>query len=189
MSRTETNPYSYATRFGVTRSLPEQGRPRDEVLDELRAMASEEDAFWETGRCSGTIYCGDHEHYAFLNDAFGLFAHVIFTPWLNGERSPVDDRRARAGFHNVSVHTQPEDIVRAVLEGVAYNDRWLHEAVESFAKRRLDPIRRWVSLRPVVPDPRGRAGPRRRARRALGQRAPARSRRVHGPLARRALRG
>jgi xylulokinase len=67
--------------------------------------------------------------------------NVIFTPWLNGERSPVDDPRARAGFHNVSVNTRPEQLVRAVLEGVAYNDRWLHEAVESFAKRRLDPIR------------------------------------------------
>ena len=39
-------------------------------------MAVEEDAFWETGKCSGTMYCGDHEHYAFLNEAFGLFAHV-----------------------------------------------------------------------------------------------------------------
>jgi xylulokinase len=67
--------------------------------------------------------------------------NVIFTPWLNGERSPVDDRRARAGFHNVSVNTRPEDLVRAVLEGVAYNDRWLHEAVEKFANRRLEPIR------------------------------------------------
>ena len=39
-------------------------------------MAHEEDAFWETGRCSGTMYCGDHDHYAFMNEAFGLFAHV-----------------------------------------------------------------------------------------------------------------
>ena len=68
-------------------------------------------------------------------------ANVIFTPWLNGERSPVDDRNARSGFHNVSVNTRREDLVRAVLEGVAYNARWLHDAVESFAKRRLDPIR------------------------------------------------
>jgi xylulokinase len=28
-----------------------------------------------------------------------------------------------------------------VLEGVAYNSRWLNEAVEGFAKQRLDPIR------------------------------------------------
>ena len=35
--------------------------------------------------------------------------------------------------------TTRADLVRAVLEGVAYNSRWLHEAVERFAKRRLDP--------------------------------------------------
>jgi xylulokinase len=66
---------------------------------------------------------------------------VLFTPWLNGERSPVDDRRARGGFHNMSVTTSRADLVRAVLEGVAYNNRWLHEAVEHFTKRQLDPIR------------------------------------------------
>lgn len=66
---------------------------------------------------------------------------VLFTPWLAGERSPVTDRRARGGFHNLSLATSRADLVRAVLEGVAYNNRWLHEAVERFAGRRLDPIR------------------------------------------------
>src|SRR5215472_8143117 len=66
----------YQDRFAVTRALPERGRPREDVLAELRAMATEEDAFWETGKCSGTMYCGDHDHYAFMNEAFGLFAHV-----------------------------------------------------------------------------------------------------------------
>jgi sphinganine-1-phosphate aldolase len=68
--------YPYAGRFEVHRTLPGRGRDRDDVLAELRAMAKEEDAFWETGRCSGTMYCGDHAHYDFLNQAFGLFAHV-----------------------------------------------------------------------------------------------------------------
>jgi xylulokinase len=66
---------------------------------------------------------------------------VLFTPWLAGERSPVDDRNARAGFHNLSLDTGRAALVRAVLEGVAYNNRWLHEAVERFAGRRLDPVR------------------------------------------------
>lgn len=66
---------------------------------------------------------------------------VLFTPWLAGERSPVHDRRARAGFHNLSLATTRAELIRAVLEGVAYNNRWLHEAVERFAGRRLDPIR------------------------------------------------
>ena len=68
--------YPYAERFEVNRRLPEHGRPRAEILEELRSIAGEEDAFWETGKYSGTIYCGDHEHYGFLNEAFGLFAHA-----------------------------------------------------------------------------------------------------------------
>ncbi len=71
-----SNDYPYAGRFGVNRVLPEQGLPRDQILAELQAMAADEDATWESGRVSGTMYCGDHEHYAFLNEAFGLFAHV-----------------------------------------------------------------------------------------------------------------
>ncbi len=66
---------------------------------------------------------------------------VIFTPWLSGERSPVDDRNARGGFHNLSLGTTRAHMVRAVLEGVAYNSKWLHDAVERFVKRRLDHVR------------------------------------------------
>src|SRR5689334_12283091 len=67
--------YPYKDRFSVNRALPEEGRAREDVLAELRTMAGEEDAVWEGGRCSGTMYCGDREHYAFLTQAFGLFAH------------------------------------------------------------------------------------------------------------------
>ena len=68
--------FPYQDRFAVHRTFPEQGSPRDEVMAELRAMAAEEDAAWESGKCSGTMYCGDHDHYHFLRDAFGLFGHV-----------------------------------------------------------------------------------------------------------------
>jgi sphinganine-1-phosphate aldolase len=66
----------YNDRFPVQRRLPEQGRPREDILTELDVMAKEEDAFWETGKCSGTMYCGDHDHYDFLTQAFARFAHV-----------------------------------------------------------------------------------------------------------------
>ena len=68
--------YPYADRFLVNRVLPAKGRSHQEILDELQTMATEEDSFWETGKCSGTMYCGDHDHYAFLTEAFGLYAHV-----------------------------------------------------------------------------------------------------------------
>jgi xylulokinase len=66
---------------------------------------------------------------------------VIFTPWLAGERTPVADRNARGGFHNLSLSTSRADLVRAVLEGVAYNDRWTLDIVERFVGRRLDRLR------------------------------------------------
>jgi glutamate/tyrosine decarboxylase-like PLP-dependent enzyme len=70
------SPFPYADRVPVHRTLPENGTPRAEVLESLRSMAAEEDRSWESGRCSGTMYCGDHDHYAFLNEAFALFSHV-----------------------------------------------------------------------------------------------------------------
>jgi xylulokinase len=66
---------------------------------------------------------------------------VIFTPWLAGERPPIDNDDARAGFHNLSLSTSRAHLVRAVLEGVAYNSRLLFEDVERFTERRLEPIR------------------------------------------------
>jgi glutamate/tyrosine decarboxylase-like PLP-dependent enzyme len=67
--------YPHAERYPVARGLASEGRDRSEILAELGEMAKGEDAYWETGRCSGTMYCGDHDHYAFMNEAFGLFAH------------------------------------------------------------------------------------------------------------------
>jgi xylulokinase len=66
---------------------------------------------------------------------------VVFTPWLAGERSPVSDKRVRAGFNNLSVTTNNADLIRAVLEGVATNSAWLFKYVEKFAGRTLTPVR------------------------------------------------
>jgi xylulokinase len=65
---------------------------------------------------------------------------VIFTPWLNGERTPVDDYATRGGFYNQSLHTTREHLVRAVFEGVAYNSRWLLKYVEQFIHQRVQAI-------------------------------------------------
>ena len=66
---------------------------------------------------------------------------LIFTPWLYGERTPVEDPWVRGGFHNLSLGHTRGHLVRAVLEGVACNARWLLGAVESFARRRMEPLR------------------------------------------------
>jgi glutamate/tyrosine decarboxylase-like PLP-dependent enzyme len=56
--------------------MPSEGRSRDSIIAELEEFARGEDAAWESGKCSGTMYCGDHSHYEFLGRAFELFAHV-----------------------------------------------------------------------------------------------------------------
>jgi len=66
---------------------------------------------------------------------------TVFTPWLAGERTPVADSHVRGGFHNLSLTTTRADLVRAVMEGVAYNNHWLLGYVEKFVKQPLDPIR------------------------------------------------
>jgi glutamate/tyrosine decarboxylase-like PLP-dependent enzyme len=60
----------------VQARLPKQGRDRAALLGELRRMAGIEDARWASGQVSGTYYHGGKEHYAFLNQVFGLFSHV-----------------------------------------------------------------------------------------------------------------
>jgi xylulokinase len=65
---------------------------------------------------------------------------LIFTPWLYGERTPVDDRHVRGSLHNLSLDTTREHMIRAVFEGVAYNTRWLLGYVEKFIRRPFDSI-------------------------------------------------
>jgi len=65
---------------------------------------------------------------------------VLYTPWVWGERAPVEDRTVRAGLYNLSLHNTRADVIRAFLEGVALNTRWLLAPVQRFLGRRVDVI-------------------------------------------------
>jgi glutamate/tyrosine decarboxylase-like PLP-dependent enzyme len=56
--------------------LPEKGLDGDEVLKEIVYMSTEENKKWQGGQCSGTMYHGGMEHYAFLNKVFSLFSSI-----------------------------------------------------------------------------------------------------------------
>ncbi len=66
---------------------------------------------------------------------------VLFTPWLAGERSPVEDKNIRGTWLNVSFRTDRAALVRSVMEGVAYNVRWLFEPYEKMLGRPVRSIR------------------------------------------------
>lgn len=97
---------------------------RDDVLD---PGAPREDTFDRFGELASGAPAGSGK--------------VIFTPWLYGEHTPVANPYLRAAFSNVSLRTTRADMIRAVMEGVAYNTRWLMGGVESFIGREFAAIR------------------------------------------------
>ncbi len=68
--------HPYAGRFEVHATMPDEPVSREQILDELRQMSTEEDRKGDTGRVSGSIYSGDHDHYHFQVEAFGYYGHA-----------------------------------------------------------------------------------------------------------------
>ncbi len=66
---------------------------------------------------------------------------VLYTPWIFGERVPVDDLALRAGLFNVSLHNTRADLLRAVFEGIALNTRWMLGPVNRFLGTSVTSIR------------------------------------------------
>ncbi|MBI3781998.1 MAG: FGGY-family carbohydrate kinase [Deltaproteobacteria bacterium] len=63
---------------------------------------------------------------------------LIFTPWINGVLVPADDPYTRSAFFNQSARTTRAHYARAVMEGVAFNLRWLKAPIEKFIGRRFE---------------------------------------------------
>ncbi|HEX3027062.1 MAG TPA: FGGY-family carbohydrate kinase [Clostridia bacterium] len=54
---------------------------------------------------------------------------VLFHPYPMGERSPRWNSAATAAFLGIDINTRREDMIRAVLEGVAYNLKCIYESL------------------------------------------------------------
>lgn len=51
--------------------------------------------------------------------------HLVFTPWLLGERCPVSTTTERGTIFNLGFEHTRAHFLRALLEGIAYNLRWI----------------------------------------------------------------
>jgi xylulokinase len=60
---------------------------------------------------------------------------LIFTPWINGVMAPSEDPHTRSAFFNQTARTTRGHYTRAVMEGIAFNLRWLKGHVEKFIGR------------------------------------------------------
>jgi xylulokinase len=62
---------------------------------------------------------------------------LLFAPWLHGSRSPFEDPHVRGMFLNIGLDTGKRQMIRAVVEGIAYNKRLLLDG----QSRRVTPSR------------------------------------------------
>ena len=65
---------------------------------------------------------------------------VIFAPWLHGNRAPFEDEYARGVFFNIGLTTGKRMMIRAVVEGIIFHQKWLLESARKHF-RTSDPVR------------------------------------------------
>ena len=57
--------------------------------------------------------------------------NLIFVPWMKGEKAPILDDSARGAFLGLTLNHSREHLVRSVMEGVAFNIRWVRDKMKS----------------------------------------------------------
>ena len=82
--------------------------------------------------CESVLHTSDYakEQEKITMDRLGR-NRVYFLPYLMGERSPINDTDARGLFIGMTMDTAREDLVQAVLEGVAFAIRDCFEVARS----------------------------------------------------------
>ena len=88
------------------------------AADELNTAPAPADVYERIGRLAASVPAGSER--------------LLFLPWLNGAGPPSGDGAIRGGFLNQSLRTGRAHALRAVMEGVANNLRWLSDSVERF---------------------------------------------------------
>lgn len=77
------------------------------------------------------------QRFAELEDALARTSSgaggVLFLPWLAGSMSPATAAEMRGGYLGMTLGTERAELLRATVEGVARNLRWLLPAVDALA--------------------------------------------------------
>ncbi len=68
--------FPYRNKYKVHHVMPEKSSSKEDVLQQIREMHSEEYKPWKGGKISGSFYHGDQDHYDFLNQAFGFYSQL-----------------------------------------------------------------------------------------------------------------
>ncbi|MHC4434733.1 MAG: aspartate aminotransferase family protein, partial [Planctomycetota bacterium] len=66
----ETTMRPYKDSRETYSSIPETGRDRNAILEEMKQIGTAEESRWKDGFVSGAVYHGDDEHVRFLNEVY-----------------------------------------------------------------------------------------------------------------------
>ncbi len=67
--------------------------------------------------------------------------HLIYTPWIYGERCPISTTTTRATIFNINPEHTREHLLKSAYEGVGYNLRWILEKLQRRYNLSCDNIR------------------------------------------------
>jgi sphinganine-1-phosphate aldolase len=72
MGELENSVKPYQRDFPAFARLPEAGRDREEIIQEMEALKAREEARWKDGFVSGAVYHGDDDHIRFLDRVYAI---------------------------------------------------------------------------------------------------------------------
>lgn len=58
---------------------------------------------------------------------------ILFLPYINGERAPLWNQKAKGNFYGLSIGHKRNQLTRALLEGIAFNIYQISQALEELA--------------------------------------------------------
>ena len=129
-----TMPCPFRGRTLILAELGNNGKVLESFLknivygkDEFEAKDAPEDMYERASRTAGEVAAGSEG--------------VLFLPWFNGILAPADDKYMRGDFLNLSHRTTRAHLTRALLEGTAFNWKWMIGAIEKFNGRRFEFLR------------------------------------------------
>jgi glutamate/tyrosine decarboxylase-like PLP-dependent enzyme len=72
MEEVERSIKPYRDEFPTFTRLPERGRDKAEIINDMKALNTREESKWKDGFVSGAVYHGDEDHIDFLNQVYTL---------------------------------------------------------------------------------------------------------------------
>jgi glutamate/tyrosine decarboxylase-like PLP-dependent enzyme len=120
MSEIEDSVKPYKDEFEAFDSIPQKGRDREEVLQQMELLRSREESRWKDGFVSGAVYHGDSKHIDFLSKVYAIHSqtnplHSDLWPSITKYEAEVVSMAARMLGKEAGREQESEDSICGVV--------------------------------------------------------------------------